>query len=138
MQPQKVQKIELTTSYPCPCRRRGQIVPIALTEAFGCERCQQIFVVEEGGYSLEQLSTSYPYKRAWHWTGHQWSAVNRGLGENYLTLAMTFVLAPLLLLWLTLALQVSLEPQMILWSVVTLMLVVILVVMVWLALRRRS
>ncbi len=112
-------------------------MPIVLTEAFGCERCQQIFVVEEGGYSLEQLSTSYPYKRAWHWTGHQWDSANRGLGDNYLTLAMTFVLAPLLL-WLPLALQVSLGPEMILWSVVTLLLAVIPAVMVWLALRRRN
>ena len=55
MQPQKAQKIELTTEYPCPCRRRGRLLPITLTEAFGCNRCQQIFVVEDSGYALEQL-----------------------------------------------------------------------------------
>ncbi|MBW4523073.1 MAG: hypothetical protein KME16_25830 [Scytolyngbya sp. HA4215-MV1] len=94
MQSQKVQKIDLNTDYPCPCRRRGRLVPIALTEAFGCNRCQQIFVVEESGYVIEQLSTSYPYKRTWRWTGHQWNIAHPSLRENYLPLllALVFVL----------------------------------------------
>jgi hypothetical protein len=82
--PQKTQKIDLSTEYPCPCRRRGALVPITLTEAFGCNRCQQIFVVEESGYVIEQLSTSYPYKKAWRWTGHRWNTANASLGESYL------------------------------------------------------
>jgi len=31
--------------------------------------CQQIFVVRPDGFSIEQLATTYPYKRAWYWTG---------------------------------------------------------------------
>jgi len=88
---QKTQKIDLNTEYPCPCRRRGALVPITLTEAFGCNRCQQIFVVEESGYVIEQLSTSYPYKKAWRWTGHRWSTANSSLGERYLPIALGIV-----------------------------------------------
>ncbi|MFN7660518.1 MAG: hypothetical protein ACK5P3_20735, partial [Dolichospermum sp.] len=69
MQPQKPDKIDLNMEYACPCRHKGQLIPITLTEAFGCDRCQQIFVVEENGYVLEQLTTTYPYKRAWRWKG---------------------------------------------------------------------
>ncbi len=63
MASRKTQKIDLNTEYPCPCRRKGCLLPITLTEAFGCDRCQQIFVVEESGYVIEQLSTNYPYKK---------------------------------------------------------------------------
>lgn len=55
MQSQKPEKLDFNSEYPCPCRRRGRLVPITLTEAFGCDRCQQIFVVEDNGFVLEQL-----------------------------------------------------------------------------------
>ena len=54
-------------------------MPITLTEAFGCDRCQQIFVVNEGGDSIEQLATTYARKRVWRWTGRQWSVVRSTL-----------------------------------------------------------
>jgi hypothetical protein len=62
------------------------LTPIALTEAFGCNRCQQLFVVREGGYLLEQLSTHYPYRRAWYWTGSQWRLDHSVLSHHYLPL----------------------------------------------------
>ncbi len=92
MPSQKAQKIDLNGDYPCPCRRKGQLVPIALTEAFGCDRCQQIFVVDESGYCLEQLATHYPYKQAWHWTGHQWNRASPGLKAHYLPMALGMLL----------------------------------------------
>ncbi|MBD1839454.1 hypothetical protein H6F78_06410 [Coleofasciculus sp. FACHB-64] len=91
MPSQKDQKIDLNNDYPCPCRRRGRLVPITLTEAFGCDRCQQIFVVEESGYAIEQLSTSYPYKRSWRWTGHRWSTAHPGLGDSYLPVSLGII-----------------------------------------------
>jgi hypothetical protein len=84
----KAHKIDLQTAYPCPCRRQGRLSPIALTEAFGCDRCHQIFVVKEGGYLLEQLSTHYPYKRVWYWTGQQWRLDRSVLGNQYLPVVM--------------------------------------------------
>ncbi|MEB3230090.1 MAG: hypothetical protein VKJ64_03705 [Leptolyngbyaceae bacterium] len=46
---------------------------ITLTDALGCERCQEIFVLHEDGYLLEGLKTAYPYPKKWYWTGTQWT-----------------------------------------------------------------
>ena len=134
MPSQKTQKIDLNTEYPCPCRRRGALVPIALTEAFGCNKCQQIFVVEESGYTIEQLSTSYPTKKAWRWTGHRWIIARAGIGESYLPVALLIVLSPLIL-WLPLALRYAPKPNII-WILVPLLLMVLLALWTWLAYRR--
>lgn len=134
MQPQKSQKIDLTHEYPCPCRRRGRLTQIALTEALGCNRCQQIFVVEDGGYVLEQLSTSYPYKRAWRWTGHQWSIASTGFSESYLP-----VLLGVVLVMLSIGLPLALSPQnsnFLLWTIVLLLLALLSALMFLLAYRR--
>lgn len=135
MQSQKPHKIDLNTEYPCPCRRRGRIVPIMLTEAFGCNRCQQIFVVEENGYLLEQLSTTYPYKQAWRWMGDHWSKAYAGMKDSYLPLAMGIVFA-LLIVWLPLALQSPLSSNIIPWVLVAIILALLPALMVWLAYRR--
>lgn len=135
VQPQKAHKIELNTEYPCPCRRRGHLTPITLTEAFGCTRCQQIFVVEEGGFVIEQLSTSYPYKRSWRWSGHQWNVVHPGLGDSYLPLALGILLV-LLSIWLPVALHNPSGANIVLWAIVALLLAVLPALMVWLAYRR--
>lgn len=135
MHSQKAQKIDLNAEYPCPCRRRGNLLPIALTEAFGCDRCQQIFVVEENGYTIEQLSTSYPYKRAWRWTGHRWATAHSGLGESYLPIALGIILV-LLIVWLPLALQAPAGPSIIFWALLAVLLAVLPALMVWLAYRR--
>jgi hypothetical protein len=68
----KPEKIDISSEYPCPCGRKGLLVPITLTEAFGCDRCCQIFALNEDGYSIEQLSTHYPNKRCWRWVGDRW------------------------------------------------------------------
>ncbi|MFN5513649.1 MAG: hypothetical protein ACK5CA_02580 [Cyanobacteriota bacterium] len=64
--------LDLHRDYPCPCRRRGRLVPIILTEAYGCDLCQQIFVLQEASQEIEQISSLYPYKRRWRWTGYRW------------------------------------------------------------------
>ena len=135
MPSQKAQKIDLNAEYPCPCGRRGRLVPITLTEAFGCNRCQQIFVVQEGGYVIEQLSTSYPYKRAWRWTGSRWTTAHSRIGESYFPLAVGIILV-LLIVWLPLALQSQGGATIIVWALLAIMLAVLPAIMVWLAYRR--
>jgi hypothetical protein len=66
------QKICLSQQYPCPCHRQGQIQQIVLTEAFGCNRCQRIFVLKEDGCTIEELATNYPYQRRYYWNGVRW------------------------------------------------------------------
>lgn len=131
----KAQKIDLSAEYPCPCRRRGSLVQITLTEALGCNRCQQIFVVEEGGYVIEQLSTSYPYKKAWRWMGTRWTPANASIGESYLPVALLIVMI-LLIVWLPLALRSTTGPSIIFWALLAVLLAVLPALMVWLAYRR--
>jgi hypothetical protein len=131
VQPQKPDKIDLNTEYACPCRRKGHLIPITLTEAFGCDRCQQIFVVEENGYVLEQLSTTYPYKRAWRWKGNNWQIVQPGLGQNYLPVALSIIFV-LVIIWLPLALRLANSSNIIAWAIVAVLLVILPALMVWL------
>lgn len=135
MQSHKAQKIDLNVDYPCPCRRRGRLVPITLTEAFGCDRCQQLFVVEENGYVLEQLSTSYPYKRAWRWVGSRWTVAQPRFGQSYLPVALGVILV-LLIVWLPLALRSPNGTNILVWAMVAVLLALLPALMVWLTYRR--
>lgn len=136
MRSYKSQKIDLNADYPCPCRRRGKIVPIALTEAFGCDRCQQIFVVRDDGYVLEQLSSHYPYKRAWRWTGQQWRLDRSVLGTSYVPLMMVVLFGLMVLILLLATLQTPAGAQMAVRLLAALTVSLLLVFMFWLASRR--
>lgn len=130
VQTQRHSKIDLTADYPCPCRRRGKLIPIALTEAFGCSRCQQIFVVQESGYVIEQLSTTYPYKKTWRWTGHQWSIAQSSISRGYLPLALSALLG------LTILLLVMTINSTLLKVIAALVITAMLGFIFWLACRR--
>ncbi len=135
MQPQKNHKIDFNADYPCPCRRRGRLVPIALTDAFGCDRCQQIFVVQDNGYVLEQLSTHYPYKKTWRWTGNQWSIAHSSLSRSYLPLILVILFGLVFLLLLT-TLQSPLSSSTAFRVAAAFVLSVLLIFVLWLACRR--
>ncbi len=49
MRLRKVHPIDLNSEYPCPCRRKGKLSNIVLTEAMGCQLCQNIFVLSDEG-----------------------------------------------------------------------------------------
>ncbi len=132
MQTQKAQKIDLSLDYPCPCHRRGRLIPITLTEAFGCNQCQRFFVVQENGYVIEELPTTYSYKRTWRWTGHQWSAVSPSLGRGY----MSFLIVGLgMIIVLLVATQSPLNSSPAFLAIAFLALVLLIFVF-WLACRR--
>ncbi|MEM6251386.1 MAG: hypothetical protein AAF821_00560 [Cyanobacteria bacterium P01_D01_bin.156] len=96
-----VQKIDLGEVYPCPvCRHRSKIQSITLTEAFGCDRCQQIYVIRDSGLGLEQLSSVHPYRRLWRWTGSQWKQYSKIPASGWLILlAVIAILFAILGLW---------------------------------------
>lgn len=135
MPSQKPEKIDLNGEYICPCRRKGQLVPITLTEAFGCDRCQQIFVVQDNGHILEQLPTSYPYQRAWYWTGNSWRVVSTQMRQSYLPIALGIIFV-LVIIWLPLALQLANSSRIIAWAIVAVLLAILPALMVWLTYRR--
>ena len=109
MRPYKTQKIDLSSEYPCPCRRKGNLKPIVLTEALGCDRCQQIFEVKKDGHVIEQLSSIYQ-KKSWQWTGNRWKNAYSRWRQSYIFVmafvaivlfALIVVALPLMLHWLS-------------------------------------
>jgi len=92
-------------------------------------------VVNQNSQVLEQLSTHYPYKRAWRWNGQRWNLVNPGLQENYLPVALGIALV-LLSIWLPLALNSPKNSNLMLWAIVALLLAVLPALIVLLAYRR--
>ncbi len=104
MRSPKSQKIDLTSEYPCPCRRKGRLKPIVLTEALGCDRCQEIFAVKKDGQVIEQLSSIYQ-KKSWRWTGNRWrNAYARWTQSNWSKIAFSALvltaILPFVLRWL--------------------------------------
>ncbi len=132
-------KVDPGASYPCPCRRNGELIPIVLTEALGCQRCQQIFVVRPDGCSIEQLVVTYPYKRIWYWTGLQWQALRRGLGEQpwLYTLGLGIFLLLPVILWVPLLLQVPLRFEAVVWVLLSVLMTLMPALLIWIALSRR-
>lgn len=136
MRTYKIQKIDHQADYPCPCRRSGRLNPITLTEAFGCDRCQQIFVVQEDGYVMEQLSTHYPYKRAWRWTGQQWRLDQSSLNFSYPSLIVMTAFVLMAFFLLLAAIQSPQGVQAIAQILITVGVFVFLGLVFWLAARR--
>lgn len=134
MRPQKSIKLDSNNDYPCPCRRKGRLLPIILTEAFGCDRCQQIFAIDEKRQEIELLSSAYPYKRIWRWTGHRWRALQQG-SESSLPTFLALILM-IFMGWLFLALHSLQALSMILGIIVGVILVFFFVYTIWLAYRR--
>ena len=135
MRPYKNQKIDLTSEYPCPCRRKGNLKPIVLTEALGCDRCQQIFVVKKDGRVIEQLSSIYQ-KKSWQWTGSRWKNAYERWTQNSLFRLLLFVISvfvaivilPVVLRWLS-------TQSIISWAVAFLIVVILLLITLFLAYR---
>ncbi|MDA0866724.1 MAG: hypothetical protein O2890_09950 [Cyanobacteria bacterium] len=62
-----------------------------MTEAFGCDDCQQIFVAKQAGQRLAPLASHAPESRMWYWTGQQWQLDRALLKRQYLLLGMTLL-----------------------------------------------
>jgi hypothetical protein len=127
-------KLDSNHDYPCPCRRKGRLLPITLTEAFGCDRCQQIFAIDEKHQEIELLSSAYPYKRIWRWTGYRWRALQQA-NNGSLPLFLGLILM-ILMGWLFLALHSLPSLSMILGIMVSTTLILFFAYTLWLAYRR--
>jgi hypothetical protein len=98
----KPQKIDIAQTYPCPCpRKRGKLKPIALTDAFGCDRCSLLFELENDGYSLLQIGGLDTQRHLWQWTG-KWKAINahqQSILEMFLMATAALLFLGLVILW---------------------------------------
>lgn len=88
----KDKPIDLKREYPCPCRREGKLQPITLTEAFGCDQCQQIFVTDKEHQYLEPVVNLSPYQKKWSWNGKKWILHHQGISKNYLFFLLWFAI----------------------------------------------
>lgn len=62
-----------------------------------------MFVMDEDGKLVEQLTAGYPYARAWRWTGAQWRMIYPRSNHEHPRILRTFVpLIILILGWLLL------------------------------------
>ncbi|MGL5032766.1 MAG: hypothetical protein ACRC6M_03075 [Microcystaceae cyanobacterium] len=128
-------KLDLYQDYPCPCRRRGRLVPIILTEALGCDRCQQIFVVDEKHQEIELVSSAYPYKQLWRWTGYRWRTKRRGGVDESLPTFLGLILVSMIG-WLFISLRSPLTLNLVLGIMIAGMLLFFLIYLLWLVYRR--
>ncbi|MEA5489010.1 MULTISPECIES: hypothetical protein [Pseudanabaena] len=86
----KPQKIDLEQIYPCPCpRKRGKLKPIALTDAFGCDRCSLLFQLENDGYSLLQVGGIESQQHTWQWNG-KWQPIRRNSQQAWIEMALIY------------------------------------------------
>ena len=111
-------------------------MPITLTEAFGCDRCQQIFVVQEDGYVIEQLSTHYPYKRTWRWSGQQWRLERSLWSTSYLPLVTVILFSVVVFMLLLATFQAPTSAEMLVRLLAIVTVSLLLMFMFWLASRR--
>ncbi|MCY7332640.1 MAG: hypothetical protein LH649_08275 [Pseudanabaena sp. CAN_BIN31] len=99
----KPQKIDSEQIYPCPCpRKRGKLKPIALTDAFGCDRCSLLFELEDDGYSLMQLGGLDSQRHMWQWIG-KWQTIRennqQALPEKALMYIASLLFFTLIIVW---------------------------------------
>lgn len=129
----ETQTLDLDKSYPCPCCHHGSLVPITLTEAWGCDHCEQIFERREEPDTIGKLATPYHRQRAWRWDGKQWVVASKLVRPTVvdLVVAVAFLVC---LFWLGLMLP-ALTGLSLPIGIAALTLLA-LVVMFWVVLRR--
>ncbi len=133
----KPQKIDLEQIYPCPCpRKRGKLKPIALTDAFGCDRCSLLFQLENDGYSLVQLGGIDSQRHAWQWTG-QWQTIRDRSQQAWLETILMYMAS---LLFFALIIVWVLSPKSTLGIPLAILLFTLLGLLIWrlLVIRRRD
>lgn len=133
----KPQKIDLEQIYPCPCpRKRGKLKPIALTNAFGCDRCSLLFELDNDDYSLLQLGGISSQRLIWQWFG-QWRAIKTPRQNSLAEIAL-MSMASLLFLTLIILWSLNIKPD---FSIpLAIVLFILLGLLIWrlLLLRRRN
>ena len=95
-----MQKIEPSAAYPCPCRRDARLIPIALTEALGCDKCSNVYVIINDGMNIEQVSGMPGVKRVLGWNGKIWQPIHRKYSSKQWILVMSVIIVSGVLIWM--------------------------------------
>ena len=118
-------------SYPCPVCRRGELNAITLTEAWGCNDCQEIFE-QTTINTIKKLTAPYPHRASWQWTGKAWERQRPEMKPDPARRAVVAI-ALVTLIWLALTL---LELVNIPLRIGVSALILIALIVVWIGLRR--
>ena len=125
--------LDLESSYPCPSCKQGLLIPITLTEAWGCDRCKQIFERKAQPNTIGKLTTPYPHQRQWQWDGKHWTLRKPHIGSTLnATVGWLRVVVPIVLFWGSWTILGMLGLSVFLRALILLA----LVVMFWVILRR--
>ncbi len=126
-------QLDLDQSYPCPSCKQGELIPITLTEAWGCDRCKQIFELKAEPNTIGKLTTPYPRQRTWTWNGKHW-LLNKKAMRSTLSDVSMWNRAGILFVFLWLGWRLLALTE---FSLATRALILLsLVVMFWVVLRR--
>jgi len=126
-------QLDLDQSYPCPSCKQGELIPITLTEAWGCDRCKQIFELQAEPNTIGKLTTPYPHQRTWQWDGKHWILNRKALKLSLTDLSVwNQVGASLFFTWLGWKLLALIGLPLSLRALILLS----LIVMFWVVLRR--
>lgn len=133
--PDRDKTLSLPFPTPCPyCGSQGELIPITLMEAIGCDRCQSLFTFSPPDHTLEQVASPTPTPRRWRWTGQHWRRLPPHQQSPWFWGAV--VLIVLTLLWMPILLNGSVPGLAPLWILVFLVVVVLPGVVVWVTYRR--
>lgn len=96
MHSKEPQLLDLDQTYPCPACKQGMLVPITLTEAWGCDRCKQIFELQAEPNTVGKLTAPASRRRIWRWDGKRWVLKPTPV-KPLLLVGYVWVLGPLVL-----------------------------------------
>ncbi len=68
--------LDLSSIYPCPICRHGNIEAMVLTEAFACDFCRHILSVNLPQQEVQVLDSTQAI--AWKWDGQHWRIARSG------------------------------------------------------------
>lgn len=98
-------------TYPCPVCWQGQLQPMVLMEAFGCNLCQQILGINLEQQAIYRLDITPP--QGWRWQGQGWRSLHHPPRATTLTLILVssmLVVCPAGIIALTAYLFPPLDP----------------------------
>ncbi|WP_404787443.1 hypothetical protein [Altericista sp. CCNU0014] len=95
-------------------------------------------MVRADGYVLEQLSSIYPYKQLWYWTGQEWMPVRAPQNRYVWIVAGLTAFFLLLVLCLPIVFPIPLDRRVMVWMLLMILIVVpVLSFTIWLAMYRQ-
>ena len=129
------QPLDFDKTYPCPSCRQGSLVPITLTEAWGCDYCKQIFEKKAESEAVQKLGTPHHRQHTWKWNGQQWVVSSKLVRPKTANTALIVLLGGILWFGIT-QITAHITLSGLLWVSIIVLILLAMVVLFWVVLRR--